>query len=347
MKLSVLDQSPMMAGTSPAQAIAETIALAKLADRLGYHRYWLAEHHSSSVLADPCPEILAARVAAETTRIRVGTGGVLLPYYSALKVAEVFRMLEALSPGRIDLGIGRAPGGDQRTAQAVAGGIYGHAADFPEQVADLVGFLDGTLPEDHPYAKVRANPAGDTSPEIWLLGSSDYSAALAANVGLRFAFADFIAPGDGDAVSRAYRRQFLPSARESKPVSAVAVAVVCAENSGLAERYAKVTDLRRLRRARGIGGPFPTLEEAEAYEYAPQEHAYVMQERARLTSGNPDEVHAKLLALGERFEADELIIITGTGDYASRRRSYELIAEVFELDTTPSKAASSKAETSA
>ncbi len=336
MKLSVLDQSPMMSGCTPAQAIAETIALAKLADRLGYHRYWLAEHHNSRVLADPCPEILAARVAAETTRIRVGTGGVLLPYYSALKVAEVFRMLEAMYPGRIDLGIGRAPGGDQRTAQAVSGGSYDHAADFPAQVADVVGFLDQTLPENHPHAKVRANPTGETSPEVWLLGSSDYSAALASNMGLRFAFADFIAPGDGDTVSRAYRNHFLPSKREPAPYSAVGVAVVCAETSEMAERYAKVTDLRRLRRARGIEGPFPTLEEAEAYEYSPPEHAYVMQERARLTSGNPDEVRAKLLALGERFAADELIIITGTGDYASRRRSYELIAEAFALDATPS-----------
>lgn len=333
MKLSVLDQSPIMSGSTPGQAVRETIELAKLCDRLGFHRYWLAEHHSSNTLADPCPEILAARVAGETKRIRVGTGGVLLPYYAPLKVAEVFRMLEALSPGRIDLGIGRAPGSGPHTAQAMSGGSYPTAENFPEQVMDLVGFLDRSLPASHPYAKIRANPAGDTSPEVWLLGSSDYSAALAAHTGLRFAFADFIAPGsEGESVTRAYRRQFQPSAREARPVSAVGVAVICAETTELAERYAKVTDLRRLRRAKGEEGPIPTLEEAEAYEYSPQEHAYVMQERARLNYGNPEEVRRKLLAIRERFEADELILLTATGDYASRRRSYELIASVFQLE---------------
>jgi len=332
MKLSVLDQSPIMSGSTPGQAVMETLELARLCDRLGFHRYWLAEHHSSNTLADPCPEILAARVAGETKRIRVGTGGVLLPYYAPLKVAEVFRMLEALSPGRIDLGIGRAPGSGPRTAQAMSGGSYPTAENFPEQVSDLVGFLDRSLPASHPYARVKANPSGDTSPEIWLLGSSDYSAALAAHTGLRFAFADFIAPGsEGQSVTRAYRRQFQPSAREARPVSAVGVAVICAETSEQAERYAKVTDLRRLRRAKGEEGPIPTLEEAEAYEYSPQEHAYVMQERARLSHGDPQQVREKLLAVRERFEADELILLTATGDYASRRRSYELIAEVFEL----------------
>ncbi len=332
MRLSILDQSPILSGCSPAQAIAESIELAKLADRLGYHRYWLAEHHNSSTLADPCPEILAARIGAETTRIHIGTGGVLLPYYPPLKVAEVFRMLEAMYPGRVDLGIGRAPGTGPRAAQAMAGGAYPTAENFPEQVADLVGFLDRSLPPGHPYAKVRAQPTGDTAPEIWLLGSSDYSAALAAQQGLRFAFADFIAPGTGDGVTRAYRRQFRPSAREAKPVVSVGVAVICAETEALAERYAKVADLRRLRRAQGAEGPVPTLAEAEAYDYSPPEYAYVMEQRARLAWGTPEQVKAKLLALRERFEADELIVLTITGDAASRRRSYELLAQAFELD---------------
>src|SRR5712692_6026230 len=171
--LGVLDQSPVISGHSPAEAIAETVSLARLAEELGYHRYWLAEHHGIAALADPCPEILVCRVAAATSRIRVGTGGVLLPYYSPLKVAEVFRMLEALFPGRIDLGIGRAPGGDLPTAQAMTFGGYAGAERFPQQVQDLAGFLDRTLPPDHPSASVKAQPAGDSSPEIWLLGSSD------------------------------------------------------------------------------------------------------------------------------------------------------------------------------
>ena len=179
MKLSILDQSPIISGHSAAQAIAETLKLARRADELGYHRYWLAEHHAIAALADPCPEILLARLGAETRRIRVGTGGVLLPYYSAFKVAEVFRMLEALYPGRIDLGIGRAPGGDRRTARAVGGGHregvggpFSPSADaeqFPQQVWELVGYLDGTLPADHPFKNVRVQPEGKTAPELWLL----------------------------------------------------------------------------------------------------------------------------------------------------------------------------------
>ena len=215
--LGVLDQSPVISGHTPAEAVAQTVRLAEAAERLGYSRYWLAEHHAIAALADPCPEILAARVAAATSRIRVGTGGVLLPYYSALKIAEQFRMLEALFPGRIDLGIGRAPGGDRLTAQAVARGPYAFADDFPEQVRDLVGFLDASLPPEHPFAPVKAMPAGATSPEVWLLGSSDYSGALAADLGLRFAFAHFISARGGDAVTRAYREDFRPSARDAAP----------------------------------------------------------------------------------------------------------------------------------
>ena len=217
MRLGVLDQSPVISGHTPAQALAETVALAEAADRLGYSRYWLAEHHAIAALADPCPEILLARIASATRRIRVGTGGVLLPYYSPLKVAEVFRMLEALFPGRIDLGIGRAPGGDQITAQAVSRGHYTFAEDFPQQVRDLVGFLDAALPADHPFVRVKAMPAGDTAPEIWLLGSSDYSGGLAALLGLRFAFAHFITAQGGDAVMQTYKSEFMPSPREDAP----------------------------------------------------------------------------------------------------------------------------------
>ncbi|HEX6006569.1 MAG TPA: MsnO8 family LLM class oxidoreductase, partial [Burkholderiales bacterium] len=198
-RIGILDQSPIISGHSPAEAVHETIRLAQAAERLGYHRYWLAEHHSTAALADPCPEILVTRVAAATTRIRVGTGGVLLPYYSAFKVAEQFRMLEALYPGRIDLGLGRAPGGDRLTALAVAEGKLLDAESFPEQVRYVAAFLSDSLPRDHPLAAVKAMPAGDTVPQIWLLGSSDYSGALAARLGLRFAFAHFINADGGDA----------------------------------------------------------------------------------------------------------------------------------------------------
>ncbi|HBZ18581.1 MAG TPA: LLM class flavin-dependent oxidoreductase, partial [Betaproteobacteria bacterium] len=205
MKLSILDQSPVIKGHSPNTAITETVNLAKIADELGFYRYWLAEHHNMRGLASSCPEILLTAIGQQTKRIRIGTGAVLLPYYSAAKIAEMFRMQEALCPGRIDLGIGRAPGGDMLTAKAINENSLYSINEFPKQVVDLVGWLRDELGEDHPFNSVKAMPQGDTCPEIWLLGSSDYSSALAAHLGVRFAFAHFINPFGGNAVSRQYR----------------------------------------------------------------------------------------------------------------------------------------------
>jgi luciferase family oxidoreductase group 1 len=329
LRLGVLDQSPVVSGHTPAQAVAETLRLARLAEELGYGRYWLAEHHAVAALADPCPEILLCRVAAETARMRVGTGGVLLPYYSPYKVAEAFRMLEALYPGRIDLGIGRAPGGDVRTAQAVAYGAGISPEHFPRQVQDLAGFLDGTLPAGHPFAGLDAQPAGPGAPQIWLLGSSDYSGALASELGLRFAFAHFISAHGADAVMRAYRGQYRPSAREPAPVSLLCAFVICAKSGAEAERLAASIDLRRLHMARGIDAPVPTLEEAAAHRYTEQERAYVRQQRARVVHGDPGAVREQLLALAEETQADELMILSITGDYESRRESYRLVARAM------------------
>jgi len=329
LRLGVLDQSPVVSGRSPAEAVAETLALARLAEDLGYGRYWLAEHHAIAALADPCPEILLARLAAETSRMRVGTGGVLLPYYSAFRVAESFRMLEALYPGRIDLGIGRAPGGDLRTAQAVAYGAGVSAEHFPQQVQDLAGFLDGTLPAGHPFAGLKAQPAGATAPQIWLLGSSDYSGALASQLGLRFAFAHFISARGAGAVMRDYREQYRPSAGEPAPASLLCAFVICAASAAEAERLAASIDLRRLHMARGIDAPVPTLEEAAAHRYTEQERAYVQQQRARLVHGDPGAVREKLLALREETQADELMILSITGDYETRRESYRLLARAL------------------
>jgi len=331
LKLSILDQSPVISGHSPAQAIAATLELARHAERLGYHRYWLAEHHAIAALADPCPEVLLARLGAETQRLRIGTGGVLLPYYSAFKVAEVFRMLESLYPGRMDLGIGRAPGGDARTAHAVGGGQLPTAEDFPQRVWELVGHLDGALPEDHPHKRVRLQPGGDTAPEVWLLGSSDYSGALAAQLGLRFAFAHFINPKGGDAVTRAYRERFQASAREGAPAALVCVFVICAADDAEAERLATSIDLRRLHMALGRDTPVPTLAEAEHHAYTDEERRYVMGQRHRAVIGGPDKCRRELAALAERYGADELMALTITGDYASRLRSYELLAAAFGI----------------
>jgi luciferase family oxidoreductase group 1 len=329
--LSILDQSPVISGHTPARAVQETVRLAQAAEALGYQRYWLAEHHAVAALADPCPEILLTRVASATGRIRVGSGGVLLPYYSALKVAEVFRMLEALFPGRIDLGLGRAPGGDLLTAQALSAGQYSAADRFAEQVQDLIGFLDDALPADHAFARVKAMPAGPAAPPIWLLGSSDYSGALAAALGLRFAFAHFISAQGGDAVMRAYKAHFQASAREAAPHAVVCVFVICAETAAEAERLAACVDLRRLHMAQGLNTPIPTLAQAEAQKYSPRELDYIRSQRVRAVIGDPRRVRERLLQLREQFDADEIMILTITGDYASRLRSYELLAREFEL----------------
>ena len=323
-KLSVLDQSPVISGQGARRAIEETLALARRAEELGYHRYWLAEHHAIAALADPCPEVLLARLGAETRRMRIGTGGVLLPYYSAFRTAETFRMLEALYPGRIDLGIGRAPGGDARTAQAVGGGKFPDPSNFPRQVWELTALLDGTLPGKHP----RLQPEVDTVPEVWLLGSSDYSGALAAELGLPFAFAHFINPRGGELVARAYRESF--NARgEAARVIVCAFAIV-AETDAEAERLAAPIDLRRLHMALNIDSPVPTYDEAARQRYSDDERRYVLSQRARAVIGGVNKAKAQLLEMVDRYTADELMILTITGDYDSRRRSYELLIEAFE-----------------
>ena len=318
MKLSILDQSPIISGLGARRAVDETLALARRAETLGYERYWLAEHHAIGALADPCPEVLLARLGAETRRMRVGTGGVLLPYYSAFRTAETFRMLEALYPGRIDLGIGRAPGGDARTAQAVGGGQFPDARNFPEQVWQLVCHLDGTLPEEHPFRGLRVQPEVDTAPQVWLLGSSDYSGALAAQLGLRFAFAHFINPHGGDAVTRAYREGYRASAREAQPQAIVCTFAICAESDASAER---------LHMALNLDTPVPTLDEALRHEYSEEQRRYVMGQRARAVVGGPEKCRREIEALAARYAAEEVMVLTITGDYASRLRSYELLAE--------------------
>jgi len=331
MRIGVLDQSPVISGHTPAQAIHESLSLARLADRLGYHRYWLAEHHGLAALADPCPEILLARIGAETQRIRVGTGGILLPHYSPLKVAEVFRMLEALYPGRIDLGIGRAPGGDMRTARALREDGFDDPGRFPAQISELVDFIEVSSSEDRPATRLRVQPQGKGGPDIWLLGSSDYSGALAAQVGLRFAFAHFINPHGGDTVMKAYRQNFRPSRNLPSADGLVCVSVICAQSDEEAQRLAISMDLRRIHMATGVEAPIPTVEEANAHPWTERERAYVTQQRPRMVCGDAGHVKTALQELAARYAADELMLLTITGDYASRLRSYELVAEAFGL----------------
>ena len=330
--LSVLDQSPIRSGGTGADAIHETLQLAELADRLGYHRYWLAEHHSSGGLAGPSPEILVGQVAARTARIRVGSGGVMLSHYSPLKVAENFRVLEALFPGRIDLGIGRAPGSDQRTARALAHGPGALGIEyFPNQVADLIGFLHDSVGPDHPFAGVRAMPTGPTAPELWLLGSSAESAAYAAHFGTAFSFAHFINSQGGADVVRAYARHFRPSAQLPEPRASIGVFVICADTDAEAQRLANSRALFIARLYTGQLGPYPSVEEAEAHLYTPRELAIIEHARDRTIAGTPERVRDRLLALGAEYGVDEYVVVTITHDFQARLRSYELLARAFEL----------------
>ena len=330
LRLGVLDQSPVRSGGVVSDAIHETLELAELCDRLGYHRYWLAEHHSTPGLAGSSPEVLIGQVAARTSRIRVGSGGVMLQHYSSLKVAESFRVLETLFPGRIDLGIGRAPGSDQVTARALR--PDGSPEYFPQQIADLVGFLHSALPPGHLYSQVLAMPTGPTAPEMWLLGSSDASASIAAHFGTGFSFAHFINQDGGAQVTRAYRRQFKASQWLEAPRSSVAVFAVCADTEAEARRLAKSRELFIVRLYTGRVGRYPSIEEAEAYPYTDRELAILRHAQERTVAGTPEQVRERLEALAADYEADELVIVSIAYDPKARRRSYELIAKVFGLE---------------
>jgi luciferase family oxidoreductase group 1 len=331
-RLSVLDQSPIRAGATPAEAIAESIELAKACERWGYHRYWVAEHHSSEGLAGAAPEILATRLAAATSTMRIGTGGVMLSHYSPLKVAEQFRMLETLYPGRIDLGIGRAPGSDYVTARALAQGPGALGIEeFPRQIQDLLAYLRDAIPHGHPFAGVSAQPRGGTMPEVWLLGSSDQSALYAAYFGCAFSFAHFITERMGPEIVAAYRREFRPSIWYQEPEASIGISVMCAESEAEADRLAKSRDLSRLRMEQGVFGPVPSVEEAETHQYSQQERSRIAFNRERQVIGTPAQCKEKLLAYGQRYEVDEFVVVTITHDPAARLRSYELLAREFAL----------------
>jgi luciferase family oxidoreductase group 1 len=331
-RLSVLDVSPIASGSSPGEALRNTLDLAQLAEEAGYTRYWLAEHHNTPSIASSAPEIVIGHVASVTSRIRVGSGGIMLPNHSPLKVAESFRVLEALHGGRIDLGIGRAPGTDARTALALRRSRQALTVDdFPEQLDELLGFLFDDLREGHPFHGIVASPAGVPAPEIWMLGSSDYGATVAAHLGLGFAFARHIQPEPAVAVLRAYREHFRPSVlrREAAPI--LAVSVLCADTDERAEELVSCLDLAWLNIATNRYQPFPSVAEANAHVWTPQEERVRQANRNRHIFGSPDRVHAQIMQLVDASGADEVMILTMAHDHTERRRSYELLAEAFEL----------------
>lgn len=328
--LSVLDLSPVTSGGSGPSALRNTLDLARLADRLGFTRYWVAEHHNLPNIASAAPEIMIGQIAAVTERIRVGAGGVMLPNHAPLMVAERFKVLEALFPGRIDLGLGRAPGTDPVTSYALRRRQDVNADDdFLERFQELMLFDSGAFPENHPYRKIRVMPADVKLPPIWLLGSSDYSAQLAAAVGSGFSFAHHFAEHDAVTVMQIYRQRFRPSAWRETPYAILAVHVVCAETDADAERIASTVDLNFVRRSKGEYLPLASPEEALAYDYTPADRERMRRNRARLFIGSPATVRARLTPLIEAAGADELMLTSMIYDHAARKRSYELMREAF------------------
>jgi luciferase family oxidoreductase group 1 len=339
MLLSVLDQSPIRKDGTAADAVAETIALAKACETLGYHRYWVAEHHNTGSFAGSCPEILIARLAAETRSIRVGSGGVMLTHYSPLKVAEQFRMLDLLAPGRIDLGIGRAPGTDERTSRALQAGPQAWGIDaFPSQLILLRQFLDDAsgvspLPADHPYRGIHAMPQGATRPEMWILGSGIYSAVYAAELGLPFSHAHFISPEGSEDACEVYRDRFKPSGWCAKPTLSLGVSALAAETEEEAERLSASRNLWVVKLLAGRPIAFPSPDEALRYPLDDRERAALESVRSRSVVGTPETLKAKLERLALRHGADELVIVTITYDFASRLESYRLLAQAFGISS--------------
>ncbi len=328
-RLSVLDQSPIADGSTAADALANTLDLARVCDRLGYDRYWLAEHHASPGLAGAAPEALIGPVALATHRIRVGSGGIMLPHYSPFKVAETFALLSALAPGRIDLGLGRAPGSDQRTAFALQRDRSKRMPhdDFPNHLAETIAYLDDAMPADHPFAPLaKTLPSGGGRPEVWLLGSSTESAIWAAEAGLPYCIADFI-NSDGVPLADVYRHRFKPSARLAAPYTMVATWTIAAPTRAEAEALALPAAMMFAHLIRGELIAVPSVETAAAWALKNGNPA----RRRRTTLGTPGEVRAQLDAVAADYRADELMLINILPDHAARVRSYELVATEFGL----------------
>ena len=330
--LSVLDQSPVPTGSTPGDALRNTLDLACRTEALGYHRYWVAEHHGMDGLAGSSPEALIGSIAGATDRMRVGSGGVMLTHYAPLKVAESFCVLASLHPGRIDLGVGRAPGSDHLTAAALArGGTRLGLEYYPNQVEELLHLVDDTLPAHSPIQGVRATPRPEEPPEVWLLASSADSAAYAAHFGLPLGWADFIAQVDGGPIVDAYRRQFRPSTRCAEPRVLHCASAVCAETDEEAERIVSAV---RAWRAAGLRGPVPAPDphaDPSNDPFRSPETLAVQPGRRSIATGSPERVVERLTSMVEATGAEELMVVTICHDHQARVRSYELLAEGFGL----------------
>ncbi len=326
LKLSILDQSPVRFGSNAREAIAETTQLVKLADELGYYRYWVSEHHNTSSLAGSTPEVLIAHLAGETKHIRLGSGGIMMPNHSTLKVAENFRMLETLFPGRIDLGMGRAPGTDRITASILNPSNTFSEQAFVQQLADLQQYLTDTAEN-----RITATPVTDTTPELWLLSSSGQSGLFAAHFGMAFSFAHFINPVGGPEAVKMYKERFQPSEQLSQPVANVAAFVFCADTEEKALQLQAVMVHYLLDLERGVRQGFKSYDEIRNYQYTYPEQERLAYNRKRTIAGTPEQIKAKITQFVQDYGTDEFMAVTITNDFEDRLMSYELLAEVFEL----------------
>jgi luciferase family oxidoreductase group 1 len=329
MKISMLDHTQVSQGRTVQDTLHEAVQLAQAAEQLGYSRFWLSEHHGSKALASSSPEILIAHVAAATKRIRVGSGGIMLPHYSAYKVAENFRLLEALHPGRIDAGFGRAPGGMPIATQALQEGKMSDIREYPRQVEDFGGYLHDALPEGHRFVNLQAQPSIQTAPEVWLLGSSDESARIAAAKGTAYSFAQFFGTPGGEAAIRHYRENFRPSVMNDKrPHTMIAVSVFCADTEEEARRLASSSELFFSQLTKGADLPyFPSVETAMNFPYTPYDEYQIATRRQNAILGTPEQVREQLHNIKQRYDADELMIVCMIHDFEARMRSFELTAK--------------------
>lgn len=331
-KLSILDQSPISEGSTAKEALQDTVKLVKKAEELGFTRFWVSEHHDAPTLAGSSPEVLVSHLASMTSIIRVGSGGIMLPHYAAYKVAENFKLLEALFPGRIDAGIGRAPGGMPRATYALHNGRYRDVSIFPEQIDDLLMYLHDAVPQTHPYAGLKATPIIDQAPPIWTLGSSVNSAKLAAEKGLPYMYAKFINDEGGKEAAETYLENFQPSAYLPKAKQAVAVFFVCAESDEDVERITSSLDLSLLLTGQGIpinGTPSP--EKAMTYPYTEFERKYIPENRKRMIIGRPKSARAQIEQLAEEHQTDEVMLVMNTFHFKDKLNAYELIAKEMNL----------------
>ncbi|MFJ8065747.1 LLM class flavin-dependent oxidoreductase [Psychrobacillus sp. NPDC096426] len=327
MKLSILDQSPISSNQTAKEALNESMELAKLGESLGYTRYWITEHHDLTGLASSAPEVMLAYIGTNTNTIRIGSGAVLLPHYKPFKVAEVYNTLATLFPSRVDVGLGRAPGGSAEATNALSDNFLQNVYKMPSLVKEFLHFLDNDFPTDHAFSKISASPVPEVSPVPWLLGTSKKSALLAAENGLAYAFGHFMSEEDGTAIIQRYLDAYIPRKQGQKPEVIVTVSVICSETTEKAHEVAKSTLIWALQRGRGEGERgVPSIIEAQQYSLNDQEEATLENMKKKLIIGNPTEVKEKLIELQTNYRADEIMLNTITYSTKDRFNSYRLIA---------------------